>query len=146
MNLALKQFHSRARSSQGQIAPMKWQCLMKKPEYFDPKKLLINFTGVEGLATEAVLIFLNTLPEQIADVSKALNVKDHSELEIAIHRLRGSLSNFCTENLERRAAVLEKMAKSQQVELVKVGFQDLKVQIAVLKDELICFTQERSAA
>ena len=96
---------------------------------FDREKFLLQFQGMEDLAQDAVGSFLQSLPQMIGAVEKAILDKNSMQLEIAAHSLKGAVSNFFAEPSQLRAWQLEQMGHTKIFDKAEIIFSELRAEL-----------------
>jgi two-component system, sensor histidine kinase and response regulator len=84
---------------------------------FDLRQTLRNLGGDQELLTEVVAMFLQTAPEQLAEMHQAQAEQNAGRLQAAAHALKGTLGYFSHENLRERVEQLE--GEAERGEFIK---------------------------
>lgn len=110
-----------------------------KSPSFDICTFLANFHGMEDLATELAQSFLNNLPMYVADVEAAFDSRSFRLLEIAAHRLKGSISNFHAEAAREKAYRIETLSSDGQLNVAAIHatIVELKAELKRLESDLL---------
>lgn len=99
------------------------------------ENLKLHFDGDEELIVELLEVFEATYPKTLASVEKAMKEKNHSELELHAHTLKGMISNFFADELKEASYALEKSGRE------KID-TDLDKWLKILKDKLPGLVEE----
>jgi HPt (histidine-containing phosphotransfer) domain-containing protein len=73
----------------------------------EDQQLLDRFDGERDLLRQVAAIFLESVPEQLAELRRAVAAGDAATVTRVAHRLRGSLGNFGAERAVEAALRLE---------------------------------------
>lgn len=87
----------------------------EEPRVFDPSTLLGLLEGDRETAKEIVASFLESVPGQVAALSRALESDDLPAVEKQAHQLKGAAANVGAEALRMLAAETEKMARDGRI-------------------------------
>lgn len=77
---------------------------------FDRTAFWSNFYGMEDVAKDTILNFLDILPKIISQIEDAIKLKNPKSLEIAAYTLKGAVSNFYAEPSKLLAWRLEQIS------------------------------------
>lgn len=97
-------------SAVGKVADIPKNRVATTETIIDRPKFLEQAEGDPQLLRRLVAVFLTQTPLDLAAVRDAISVDDASQLAIAAHALKGSLSNFYCEAATRSTLELEAMA------------------------------------
>ena len=119
-----------------------------KTKYFDEKTFLVNFSGMEELACEAVDSFLKTANELFAAVENAIQLNDPKKIEITAHTLKGSVSNFYAKECYDKALKIEEFGrhKNYSEDEIKNSLLLLKHELENLEGDLQEFLNRKKSA
>ena len=120
----------------------------EKKSVFNSEAFMVHFAGMEDIAQEAVKSFLQSLPQLVQDMEKAIENNDAYKIELTSHTLKGSVSNFCADASRDVAFEIEKMAHTKKYDesKLKETFVRLKSELNVLKIELEKFDIQKKSA
>ncbi|HBF38177.1 MAG TPA: hypothetical protein DDW50_12755 [Firmicutes bacterium] len=94
------------------------------------KEQIQEFAAQTGLGEEDVLElfkeFMDSLPEVIVKMGKAIQQEDYVELKKIAHQLKGSSGNLRMNNIADKAIQIEKYASDSKKEQCLELFKDLK--------------------
>jgi len=113
---------------------------------FDRDRFSHNFRGMEDLAIESIFSFLNILPGMLKAIEDAAGARHASNLELAAHSLKGTVSTFHAETVEILAWKLEQMGHSQVITDTESVIKELKSELEKLKAELNAWVTDARAA
>jgi len=102
------------------------------PAPIDTNQALLNLGGDAGLLKEIMTIFLESLPELMADLHQAHRSADHERLCAIAHGLKGSASNICAESIRQTAAHIEQVTDASE-HLVSQLLATLEQQISAFR-------------
>lgn len=103
---------------------------------FDKSSFLLNFSGIEDVAQNAIENFLATLPELQNSVFKSIQSKNSSELELTAHTLKGVVSNFYAEPSRLLALKLEILGKQNNLSEANYIYSMLTIELSRLSEDL----------
>lgn len=111
---------------------------------FNEAAFLKAFTGMEDLAIEATLSFLQNLPQLLDSVSTAVKTGNMGQLEISAHTLKGVLSNFSAPLSTELAFELELLGKNKgSAQQIQKSFASLNSELDMLVPALKQFLSQR---
>ena len=93
---------------------------------FDLSKALDVVDGDKEFFSEIVNLFLEDLPENVAQIREAIDKNDASELERAAHSLKGSVGNFGAKRAFEEAYRLEVLGKEGRIDEADGTFAELE--------------------
>jgi len=102
-------------------------------DIFDLSKALEVVDGDKDLFKEIVDLFLENLPDSIAQIREAIANSDASALDKAAHSLKGSVGNFGTKRAFEAAYRLELIGKEGRLAEADVALSELKKELKDLE-------------
>jgi two-component system sensor histidine kinase/response regulator len=96
----------------------------------DAAALLANFAGENELLREIVDLFLQECPERLAAMWRALAAGDRPALRLVAHSFKGSLDTLGARRAAAAAAVLERTARTGDLEVAADACAMLEEEIA----------------
>ena len=118
------------------------------PESHHPLDILNLALALERLGGDAELLreiarlFLDDTPRLLADIQKAIAVRDAQALASAAHALKGSVANFGAETVLRAALRLEKMGSAGDMNDLDRAYAVLEAEMNRLKPALVALGNE----
>lgn len=109
------------------------------PQFDQPlnkNHFLANFQGMDDLVSETIKSFLEELPSLVSAIQSAIENKNQAELKLSAHTLKGATSIFYAEPCKFLAGRLEKMGETQITSDIDNIFQQLKIELVKLTQEL----------
>jgi HPt (histidine-containing phosphotransfer) domain-containing protein len=106
-------------------------------EVLNTAELLSRVEGDEELLAELIDVFLADSGEMLLCVSDALTRQDAAGVERAAHKVKGSVSIFCSRTATQTAQVLEAMGRDQDLSRAPEIFAQLERQVEMLKQAMI---------
>ncbi len=82
----------------------------------DRSKLLDRCLGINAFAEKIATAFVATLPNERKALRTAIESSDWPQVAKQAHRLRGSASNVCAEELSEAAEAIEQAARKDLAE------------------------------
>lgn len=111
---------------------------------FNEAAFIKAFTGMEDVAIEATLSFLQNLPQLVNSISEAIKTGNMAQLEISAHTLKGALSNFSAPLSTELAFELELLGKNKgSAQQIQKSFSSLKGELDLLVPALKQFLSQR---
>jgi len=107
---------------------------------FDEVAIIERLMADRDLAREIALSFLDDIPTRIEALRECLNAGDIKGTQRQAHTIKGAAANVSGNALSALAAELERASKAGEIETVRAGLEDLRVQFERLKQ-----TMERSS-
>jgi len=106
-------------------------------EVLNTAELLSRLEGDEELLAELINIFLADSAEMLLCLSDALSRQDAAGLERAAHKVKGSVSIFCSRTATPTAQVLETMGRDHDLSHAREIFAQLEQQVEMLTKAMI---------
>jgi two-component system sensor histidine kinase/response regulator len=106
-------------------------------EVLNTAALLNRLEGDEELLGELIDVFLADSKDLLLCVSDAVTSRDPPGLERAAHKLKGSVSIFCSRSATHSAQLMETMGRDQDLGRAREVLAQLKQQIETLEKALI---------
>jgi len=109
---------------------------------FDSSNLFLISGNDQSFVIELLQMFVATLSEEVNAVKLALNLKDWTNLQFIVHRLRSSAGSVGAENILVTCREIEAYIKAGAIEeqelngLVKNFFSSCEFDLAEIKKEL----------
>lgn len=103
---------------------------------FDLQDLLDLVGDDMELVVELAELFLETYPDELADIDAAIAERDAGKLERAAHSLKGSLGNLRAHRSADAAFVVEQAARNGRTEGIDSFVADLKRELGDLRKAL----------
>ncbi len=97
---------------------------------------LERLEGDEGLLAEIAALFLSDYHNLLDDVRSAIARQDPQALHRAAHALKGSVANFCAQQVFESAYRLERMGREGNLDSAGQALADLEHQLQRLEPEL----------
>ncbi len=110
---------------------------MTDVEVLNPAELLSRLEEDEELLVELIDVFLADSAEMLLCVSDAVSRQDAAGLDRAAHKLKGSVSIFCSRKATQSAQVLETMGRDQDLSRAPEIFAQLEQQVEMLKKAML---------
>jgi signal transduction histidine kinase/DNA-binding response OmpR family regulator len=110
-----------------------------KPREQEPISTASALARVEGdvdLLKELVALFLKDLPEMLTNLREAVAARDASAIEIAAHKLKGSVGNFAAQPAFEAALKLEVLGRDGSLSEAEPAYAELENEIKRLKSAL----------
>lgn len=101
--------------------------------------------GDEGLLEEVAQLFIETAPDLVDQVRKAVLTRNAAAIYQAAHTLKGSLGNFCAESAFQAAFRLEQMGRSGELAGLDEAYATLEVEIERLWPVLTAIVEKSGA-
>ncbi len=102
----------------------------------DEEALMAGVRGDEKLLRELIDLFMEDSSTMLADMKKAIELENSSELASSAHAFIGSLGNFASRRAFTRARELERKAREGDLEAARGLFTDLVKETARLEEAL----------
>jgi CheY-like chemotaxis protein len=106
------------------------------PDVFDIQTALEGMGGDGNLLKEIAALFVDSLPENLAEIERAVAEGDAVGLERAAHSLKGAVSNFGAKRAYEAARSLESSGKENQMQGVEHDLAALERELEALADQL----------
>ena len=103
---------------------------------FDYKSLLNRLEQEHELARELLTAYLQDIPERIAQLQKAVEVKDRQKTMQEAHSIKGSSSSTCCMLMHATASKMEIYAHAGELDKVETLVPELKRQFDICKAEI----------
>jgi HPt (histidine-containing phosphotransfer) domain-containing protein len=110
--------------------------VMMDKEVFDLQKALEVVGGDKALFKEIANIFIKGLPENTANIRKAIAENNAKEVEYAAHSLKGSIGNFAAATSHEAAYRIERMGKEGTLEEADDALSRLEEELKKLQTVL----------
>lgn len=94
-------------------------------EIFNRQTLLQRVEGDEELLEEMVTIFLEYTPQQLQEISQALDLGDAPGLQGKAHSVKGAAASISAEAVQQAAGALELAGRNRDLEQAARHFQAL---------------------
>jgi len=98
-------------------------------DIFDLSRALEVVDGDKDLLKEIADLFLENLPDSMAQIREAITNSDSNALDKAAHSLKGSVGNFSTEHVFELAYRLELMGKEGRLAEAGAALSDLEKEL-----------------
>jgi PAS domain S-box-containing protein len=108
---------------------------------FDFDSALKRTRGKLTLLKQLAHLFLEDMPNALADLQLAIDAGDMRAIERLAHRLRGAAFTVSAEPLAEAANQLEQIGKNQELDRVQEAASQLQARAAELVTELIALTE-----
>jgi two-component system, sensor histidine kinase and response regulator len=105
------------------------EALTDVPEVFDLESALRTVDGERELLDGMIAIFMRQTPRVMQDIDAAIAGAEVSTLEIAAHKLKGSVAMFGARAAREAAQRLEDLAESRDLSMVPPAREALGVEI-----------------
>ena len=102
-------------------------------DVFDLQKALEVVNGDKELFKEIADIFIKGLPENTANIRKAIEENNIQEVEHAAHSLKGSIGNFAASTAHEVAYGIERMGKEGRLEEASTALSRLEKELDKLQ-------------
>jgi HPt (histidine-containing phosphotransfer) domain-containing protein len=102
----------------------------------DSQELLLRLDGNLDLLRTVVSTFIDDAPETLGAIRDAVASNDAESLYQLAHNLKGSVSNFAAEDVNRAALRLETIAQQRDLSQAPEAYQELARMMARLTPEL----------
>ena len=100
---------------------------------FDASAFVERLMGNEELARRVAAMFVDTMPGQLAALSKAIARSDATASRIAAHSIKGAAANVGGDSVQDLAARMEKLVESGSMETASSVFPELEANFFSLK-------------
>lgn len=105
-------------------------------DVFDPVKALEVVAGKRKLLQELVQIFLENLPEYVANIRGGISNRDAGVLERSVHALKGAVANFGARRAYDAAYRLEQLGKQSKMDEAEHAMSVLDKELGTLERSL----------
>ena len=128
----------KAENKAEQAAEHKIHVLLPVPEprrsssAWDPTKALEKVDGDEPLLRELIQIFLDEIPQQMANLQVAIEVSDFDKVERAAHRLNGELRCLGLTDAAENARELERLGEERAIQPAAKVFAMFSEQLSAI--------------
>ncbi len=95
----------------------------------DRDKLLERCLGIDAFAQKISTAFVATLPNERASLRSAIETRDWTQVAKQAHRLRGSASNVCAQELCEAAEAVEQAARKDLAESTLLLIENVEAAI-----------------
>jgi PAS domain S-box-containing protein len=112
-----------------------------RPPAFDVDSALKRTRGKLTLLKQLAHLFLEDLPNALADLQLAIDAGDMRAIERLAHRLRGAAFTVSAEPLAEAANQLEQIGKNQELDRVQEAASHVQARAAELAIELAVLTE-----
>jgi CheY-like chemotaxis protein len=102
----------------------------------DERSLLARLNGDRSLLGELIALFQADAPKMLDAVSQAITAKDAPALQVAAHKLKGSVANFSSRGAFEAALRMEDMARRRELETAPAAAAALEKEIGRLRRAL----------
>jgi CheY-like chemotaxis protein/HPt (histidine-containing phosphotransfer) domain-containing protein len=106
-------------------------------DVFDLSRILEAVSGDTVLFQEITNLFLDGLPDNIAQIREGITKSDANAIERAAHGLKGSVSNFGAKRAFEAAYRLELMGKDGKIPEADVALSELERELKALEGAII---------
>src|ERR1035438_2896329 len=113
-----------------------------KENLLDMKSILALFEGDTELIREAVALFLEDLPKQMAAIGEAVERSDAVRINRTAHSLKGSLSNFAAPAAFHAAQKLEDIGGKGVLDQAGAALRILEEQVLLLQSAMAGLEKE----
>jgi CheY-like chemotaxis protein len=103
---------------------------------FDEDALRQRLSGDHELMTDVIRMFLEDLPDRLAAIKNAVNVRNPGELRAAAHVLKGTAANLSAGALFQAASVLEDLAAESRMDAAEAAWRQLSFEASNVIDVL----------
>lgn len=110
--------------------------IMQTPSKSDEEKMLQRFGGRRRLLMNVVGVFLESYPETLAAIRKAVIQRDGPGLEEAAHRLKGAVCNLLKEDAYETAKKLEYIGRDAKWDVADATLAALELEMKRLRQTL----------
>jgi protein-histidine pros-kinase len=105
-------------------------------DVFDPLEALAVVAGKKELLQELAQIFLDNLPEYVANIRKGISKRDAGVLERSVHALKGAVANFGARRAYEAAYRLEQLGKRSKMDEAEYAMSVLDKELGALQESL----------
>lgn len=109
---------------------------------FDPEEVLEQIGGEKELLIEIIKIFIDTYPDDLDALQKAILEKDAEEVRKAAHRMKGSVSNFGKFEAFETAKSMEHKAREKDLSEMVEKYEELVGHLLSLENEVKRYCDE----
>ncbi len=109
---------------------------MENNKAIDKDELLERVDGEKEFLAELIEIFINDIPEQLAEIQNAVDNRNSEELEKSAHKLKGAISNFAEKTAFKTALQLEMMGRNNKLDRVEEAYNTLTKDVECLTNAL----------
>jgi HPt (histidine-containing phosphotransfer) domain-containing protein len=103
---------------------------------FSRQRLVEYCMGRHELAERLIKILADGLPNDLTEMRSAVGAGDFSRVAKLSHRLKGAAASMCAEKLSSAAAMLERSARSSDIEQVSEWWVVVEREIGSLQETL----------
>jgi len=121
------------------------QAARKGPGLVDRDALMTRLDGDGRLLAEIVDLFLQSSPQLMRDIRKALSARDRKGLQRAAHTLKGAVSNFGAQTVWAAALKMEKIGQSGNLSQGRQALSVLEKELGRLRKELVRMAEGHAA-
>ena len=133
-------------AARGTVAlPPAAQAARKGPGLVDRDALMTRLDGDGRLLAEIVDLFLQSSPQLVRDIKKALAAHDRKGLQRAAHTLKGAVSNFGARTVWAAALKMEKIGQSGNLSQGRQALSVLEKELGRLRKELVRMAEGHAA-
>lgn len=111
----------------------------------DVEEGLICAAHCWDIYTEALALFLNKLPEMIADIANSLEAEDFEKVRRLSHSLRGMSGTVGAIALQEQAKQMEQAVLNQECDLLTALFETLKELVVQVQQAVSILLHEAQA-
>ncbi|WP_255350244.1 ATP-binding protein [Methanosarcina sp. 1.H.A.2.2] len=111
---------------------------------FDLKEMLERTEGDETLLMEMVIIFLETSPELLDSINKAIRKGEAEELSQSAHILKSAAGSIGANRVFRAAYYLEQIGRKNRMDLASKKFEEIKFRLEELEPVLIRYLESQA--
>ncbi len=108
----------------------------------DRERLLAGFPANRRVLGELIVLYLESSPPQLAEISSAVGRGDARALERAAHALKGSVGSFCAHNAFETCLRLELMGRDRDMDHAGEALAVLDAALDELRQALISLAEE----
>ncbi|HMB30913.1 MAG TPA: Hpt domain-containing protein [Desulfohalobiaceae bacterium] len=101
------------------------------------REQVIQRLGDEEVFKEIISVFLETCPQYMIQLEEAIQAKELSDAQKAVHKLKGAASNVGSDLVRDNALSVEQAIEKQDYTSIFSRFSDLKENTQALQDILV---------
>jgi len=103
---------------------------------FDAAELRQRLSGDDALMSEVIHVFLEDLPNRLADIKEAVTSRDPGKVRAAAHVLRGASANLSADRLFEAASILERVGAESRMDAASAASRQVQVEASHVMDVL----------
>ncbi|MBW2324815.1 MAG: response regulator [Deltaproteobacteria bacterium] len=112
-------------------------------DLIDMTKLMAIVGGDRSLLKEMIRLFIQGLPNQLANIKKALNKGDIQGLKDGVHSIKGTVGHFTAEAAHNLALRLEVSVNEGKLDQSRAVLSELEIELEHLTQALLAISSDK---